>query len=92
MERLRFVYALIFLVLIQQFTQQLCRDLNQPIVLDEIKPRKQKDDDVSDEVVIKDLTATKLKEKTFGKKETLTEELIKQKVESLDAPKVLSPD
>lgn len=62
------------------------------IVLDEVKPKKAKDEE-QDEVVIKDLTATKpgiAAEKPVAKAPTPAEApVVKQDVESLEGPKVL---
>jgi len=73
----------------ENVSQAIIKVKRETIVLDEIKPRKQKEDEAADEVIIKDLTATKSKENSVTKTEKPVEEILKQEVESLDAPKVL---
>ncbi len=80
----------------ESVTQTTSKLKRETIILDDLKPKKQKEDD-QDEVVIKDLTAAKGEAaeaaepaKPIKKAETSVEpETVKQEVESLDGPKVL---
>ncbi|MCE3228417.1 MAG: infB [Bacteroidetes bacterium] len=70
----------------EHVSQSIQKVKRETIVLDDIKAKKQKEEEVADEVVIKDLTIPKT---TEVKKEKTTPEIIKQEVENIDGPKVL---
>jgi translation initiation factor IF-2 len=72
----------------EHVSQAIIKVKRETIVLDEIKAKKQKEEEASDEVVIKDLTTAKTRETPEAKKEKAPE-LHKQEVENIDGPKVL---
>src|SRR6185369_2683088 len=71
----------------ENVSQAISKVKRETIVLDDIKARKEKEEEATDEVVFKDLTIPKNKENKKVEKEI--PEHHKQEVESLDGPKVL---
>lgn len=72
----------------EHVSQAIIKVKRETIVLDEIKAKKQKEEDASrHEVVIKDLTTPKKTETKKEEKET--PEVTKKEVESIDGPKVV---
>jgi len=72
----------------EHVSQTISKVKRETIVLDEIKAKKNKEEEAVDEVVIKDLTIPKNKEQE-KEKEKPEPELLKQDIENLDGPKVL---
>ena len=75
----------------ENVSQAIIKIKRETIVLDEIKAKKQKEEEAADEVMIKDLTASKTSkaEPVETKKENEEPEYIKQAAETIDGPKVI---
>ncbi|MBK9285428.1 MAG: translation initiation factor IF-2 [Sphingobacteriaceae bacterium] len=72
----------------ESVSQNISKVKRETIILDEIKAKKTKEEEIADEVVIKDLTIPKT-ESEPAIKEKAEPELIKQDIENLDGPKVV---
>jgi len=75
----------------EHVSQAISKVKRETIVLDEIKAKKQKEEETTDEVVIKDLTIPKVTKTEVAetKKEKEEPEVKKQEVETVDGPKVI---